>query len=294
MALGLFKKLVIADQLAIPVNTVYGDVHSFSGPQLTFATLLFGLQVYADFAGYTDIALGTAKLFGIKLTENFRQPYFARSVTEFWQRWHISLSTWLRDYLYFPLARKLRAPSLRWLALLITFVISGLWHGAAWTFIVWGTLHGLLLAAELIAKNQLKPSIRSSQPGKLLRLVPVMLTFITITYSWIFFRAVDLGDALYVATGVFSGWGQFAANLGQLETLKQFLFSMGFGLSGFLITLASVPTLFGLDQLETRLSTSEAIGKLSTGWRWAIYYVLAIAILLLGAFGRSTFVYFQF
>src|SRR5690606_7837396 len=145
-------KLVVADRLAVIVGTVYGNVRAFDGPQLMLATLLYAWQIYYDFSGYTDIALGTAQLFGIRLSENFKQPYFSRSVTEVWQRWHISLSSCLPVYLYFSLARNLRSPRWRWLALFTSYAISGLSHGAAWTFAVWGALHGLFMIVELWLK----------------------------------------------------------------------------------------------------------------------------------------------
>lgn len=292
MAYGFFKKLVIADRLAIVVNTVYGNVHAFDGPQLMLATFLYAWQIYCDFSGYTDIALGTAQIFGIRLTENFKQPYFSRSVTEFWQRWHISLSTWLRDYLYFPLARKLRSPQLRWLALFFTFLVSGLWHGAAWTFVVWGALHGLYLVAELWFKNA--RGAGTSQPGRFISLLQSLATFVAVSFAWIFFRAASLADAFYVVTHLFSGSGALLANLANPAYLKDIVLAMGFGLSSLLIIAASIPLLLWLDHLQTSEDLRDQLKRRRPFVRWAIYYLFVSAIVFLGVYGESGFIYFQF
>lgn len=292
MAYGFFKKLVIADRLAIVVNTVYGNVHGFDGPQLMLATFLYAWQIYCDFSGYTDIALGTAQIFGIRLTENFKQPYFSRSVTEFWQRWHISLSTWLRDYLYFPLARKLRSPQLRWLALFFTFLVSGLWHGAAWTFVVWGALHGLYLVAELWFKNT--RGAGNTQPGRLVEILQSLATFAAVSFAWIFFRAADLNEAVYIVTNLFSGASVWIRNILNPAFFKEATIAMGFSLSGLLIIAASLPLLLLLESLQTREGLRMRLNRQQPLTRWAIYYLLVAVIVFMGVYGESGFIYFQF
>jgi D-alanyl-lipoteichoic acid acyltransferase DltB (MBOAT superfamily) len=290
MAFGFFKKLVVADRLAVIVGTVYGNVRAFDGPQLMLATLLYAWQIYYDFSGYTDIALGTAQLFGIRLSENFKQPYFSRSVTEFWQRWHISLSTWLRDYLYFPLARKLRSPRWRWLALFTTFAISGLWHGAAWTFAVWGALHGLFMIVELWLKRPGAPA--PSSPW--LEAAKTIATFIAVSFAWIFFRAADLNDAGYIVTHLFSNLPAWAANLTSPAFFKDALIHMGFSLSSLVIVLISLPLLWLLDRMQSQQDLLERLNQLGRVPRWAVYYLLVVAIAFLGMYGASGFIYFQF
>ncbi len=293
MVYGFFKKLVIADRLAIVVNTVYGNVQGFDGPQLMLATALYAWQIYCDFSGYTDIALGTAQIFGIRLMENFKQPYFSRSVTEFWQRWHISLSTWLRDYLYFPMARKLRTPQLRWLALFTTFLISGLWHGAAWTFAAWGALHGLYLVAELWIKNA-RGAGSNTQPGRLTAVLQSLGTFAAVSFAWIFFRAADLNEAFYVATNLFSGLSAWLGNILNPAFFKEAFIAMGFSLSGLLITLAALPVLLFLEILQAKEGLRARLNCQKPLARWAVYYLLVIAIVFLGIYGESGFIYFQF
>src|ERR1700722_6308236 len=199
---GLFKKMVLADNVADFVKLIYDTPHHYNGAALTLATLLFSLQIYCDFSGYTDIALGLARMMGYYLRVNFRQPYFSSSVGEFWHRWHISLSTWFRDYVYIPLGgNRVKLPRY-YLNLMITFAISGLWHGANWTFVVWGLLHGFyLIAAQIVGP----PAARVSQAlhldrlPRLLTTAKVLLTFSLVTFAWIFFRANNLGDAWFIA-----------------------------------------------------------------------------------------------
>jgi len=201
MLWGLFKKVVVADRLALYVNTVYDNVPSHSGPTLMLATVFFAFQIYCDFSGYSDIAIGAARVMGIDLMQNFAKPYFATSVTDFWRRWHISLSTWFRDYVYLPLGGNRVAP-LRWyLNILITFTISGLWHGANWTFVVWGALNG----AYLIGERALKPvgaGIARRVGGTWLRVLAdpakLLITFGLTCVAWVFFRADSLADASLV------------------------------------------------------------------------------------------------
>lgn len=203
MLLGMFKKVVIADQMAIHVNQIYNHPEDQAGTAFLQATFFFAIQIYCDFSGYTDVARGAARVMGYDLMENFRAPYLATSIHDFWRRWHISLSTWFRDYVYIPLGGN-RQGRLRWnLNLLIMFFISGLWHGANWTFIIWGVLHGCFLIAEN-SLNQLKNRFNSvaSSPAEKKRPVILVLqtifTFLLVCLGWIFFRANSLHDALFI------------------------------------------------------------------------------------------------
>ena len=188
MALGFFEKLVIADRAAVYVDAVYGGWQRASGAQIALATLLFGIQIYCDFGGYSHIAIGAARVLGIRLTDNFRQPYFAVSVRDFWRRWHISLSTWFRDYVYIPLGGSRVSRPRAAFNTMVTFLLSGLWHGASLNFLVWGGLNGLLQVAEGLRPAR-EPGTRG---GRFLRR---LRTFLLICLTWVFFRARALGTA---------------------------------------------------------------------------------------------------
>ncbi|MGA2531523.1 MAG: MBOAT family O-acyltransferase [Candidatus Aminicenantales bacterium] len=204
--LGLFYKLVVADRAAIYVNAVFANADKHSGLTFLVATIFFSFQIYSDFAGYSYVAIGSAKLLGIDIMQNFNRPLFAASIKDFWRRWHISLSTWLRDYVFLPLAysfsrmlKKERYLSIRtdriiyFCAIFVTFFLCGLWHGANWTFIVWGCLHGFYLAVENILKRKTRP-----------RLLNIGLTYILVLFTWVFFRAASIGDALAIVGKMFT------------------------------------------------------------------------------------------
>jgi D-alanyl-lipoteichoic acid acyltransferase DltB (MBOAT superfamily) len=209
IAWGFFKKVVIADRLAIIVNYYYADVSKHTGLGLLFATYAFAFQLYYDFSGYSDMAIGVARLFNIELTQNFKLPYLATTVTDFWRRWHISFSSWLQDYVFRPLQLRLR----HWkvygtlAALLVTFLVSGVWHGASWNFVVWGLIFGAFVMAEVLyapLRKKLDKRFRL-QKSWLVRAWRVALTFNLVSFAWIFFRANNFNDALYVVGHLFSG-----------------------------------------------------------------------------------------
>lgn len=287
MLWGFFKKVVIADRLAILVNTVYGAPSHFSGPILAFATVAFAVQIYADFSGYSDIALGSAEVLGVKLMTNFRQPYVSESVSEFWSRWHISLSSWFRDYLYIPLGGNRVSPLRRKINLLTTFLVSGLWHGANWTYVAWGGLNGLFLVAEgeLLAK-------RKQTTSGLLRLLRVCLTFVLICATWVFFRAATIHDALVVFRRLPVGLASLARPGAMLAQLGQLAVSP----SRLAMTCAAVVVLFWVDAIAARKATHPAdlIAGLPKPPRWGVYFGLSTALVLMGIYGRQQFIYFQF
>ena len=197
MLWGFFQKVVVADRLAPLVDQVYNNPSRFNGPSLAISTVFFAFQIYADFSGYSDIAIGASQVMGIRLMTNFKRPYFSKSVAEFWKRWHISLSTWFRDYLYIPLGGN-RVKLSRWLFnLLFVFTVSGLWHGARWTFVIWGALNGVYLIAEIAFAKVL--SLMPHRPWfatvlRVLNPLRVPLTFGLTCFAWVFFRANTSAD----------------------------------------------------------------------------------------------------
>jgi len=201
MLWGLVKKVVIADRLALYVDRIYGDAPGHDGVTLLVASVLFGFQIYCDFSGYSDIAIGAARVLGFDLMINFRQPYFSRSIREFWQRWHISLSTWFRDYVYIPMGGNRLGTSRMYLNLLATFLVSGLWHGASWTFVVWGGLHGLYLTFSILTERPRAALARTAGLKRVPGLVTAWRIFATnvlVMLAWVFFRADSVPDAMSI------------------------------------------------------------------------------------------------
>ena len=285
---GLFKKIVIADRLAILVNTVYENPGAYEGISLIIATIFFSFQIYCDFSGYSDIAIGVAKLFGINLRINFNLPYLSRSITEFWKRWHISLSSWFKDYLYIPLGGNKVSKIRNIINLFIVFIISGLWHGANYTFIIWGAIHGLLLVIE---KLTFKKENNKDQSLSIPNIFRILTTYLTVTFAWIFFRANNLTDAVYVVKNmlninldnlsIFYQRGA-AANLFEISTYD-------FYLSIFFIMLLLV---FEINSRNTNVVTK--IKSYSIFNRWFFYISFTMVIFWFGKFGFNQFIYFQF
>ncbi len=286
MTWGFFKKLVIADRLAAVVNSVYNNPGDFSGVPILIATYFFAIQIYCDFSGYSDIAIGAAKVLGYDLMENFKQPYFAKSINEFWHRWHISLSTWFRDYVYIPLGGN-RVFVWRWyFNIFIVFLISGLWHGANWTFVIWGALHGvysiLTFVLSKLSNKRIKFSLFSNH-GKWVNLVKIFITFHLVLFSWIFFRANSISDAFQLIKTMF--------------TKFQFSTAYGLNLGGIYeigIIGVSLIILFLVDYFRERGIKLELISRGNLAVRWSLYYALVFSILIFGKFGISEFIYFQF
>jgi D-alanyl-lipoteichoic acid acyltransferase DltB (MBOAT superfamily) len=267
---GLFKKLVIADRLAPMVDQVYNNPEAYSGLNIMLATLFFAEQIYCDFSGYSDIAIGSARVLGFTLMKNFRNPYLSKSVTEFWSRWHISLSTWFRDYLYIPLGGN-RVAVPRWMMnLVVTFLISGLWHGAAWTFIIWGGLNGVFIVSEILLARAF-PTVKMPAVFK------HITTLILICFTWLFFRANNLHDAGVLLGNMFT-FGQPIA-FGVAELWFAFFF------------------IIGLETLQYADEKWGAIHKVMTlpyFVRMAVYAVFITVLLNFGIFNNSQFIYFQF
>jgi D-alanyl-lipoteichoic acid acyltransferase DltB (MBOAT superfamily) len=294
---GLYKKVVVADRLALFVNPVYDDVHSYTGVPLIMATYLYALQLYCDFSGYTDMALGTARIFNITLTRNFNSPYFATSVAEFWRRWHISFSRWLLDYLFKPLQMHFRDKRNAGtaLALLITFTICGIWHGASWTYIAWGALHGIYLASSIFYKPLQKRIYKNIglEKSRLQKIWQTLATFHLVCFAWIFFRANSLGDSAYVITHLFSGVGETLRNINAKGVFRHD-FQLGQKGDQLAIILVSLCVMLYVSFLKNRKDLQQALFDRPAWFRWPVYYALALSVLFLGVSGANRFIYFQF
>jgi alginate O-acetyltransferase complex protein AlgI len=305
MAWGFFKKLVIADRLALVVNGVYADPSQYSGLTLVTATVFFAFQVYADFSGYTDIAVGASRVMGIRILQNFHAPYFSVSIKDFWNRWHISLSRWLRDYIFLPLSyaisrwmkkdRYLGIKTEYWiyfLATLVTFFVCGIWHGTGWNFIVWGLLFAFYLSFAQFTLKQRKKFNKSAglnQSPRLLRFIQIFTTFGLVAFAWIFFRAASITDALLVIDNSFRGWSVS----GVTESFRVFD-NLGLTFNEFLIVFISVTLLMITDRIAESTTIDQYILRRPFLFRWAIYYAILVAIILYGVFEKRPFIYQQF
>lgn len=285
MAWGFFKKLVIADRLALYVSDVYAQPQDFNGLQLTIATIFFAYQIYCDFSGYSDIAIGSARVLGFKLMENFDRPYHSRSISEFWRRWHISLSTWFRDYLYIPMGGSRFGERRHFLSLLVTFGVSGLWHGANWTFVSWGLLNAAYLIIGSLTKelrDLAYASIGLGEKTLARRAIAWATTFVLTCIAWVLFRAETLSDAWYILTHLLVDW-----NVEQIAT-EQFL------LRQMPVALLAIAMLEAVELVQKRVSISELLARLPMAPRWATYAGCVIMVVMFGVFRQTQFIYFQF
>lgn len=272
---GLFKKVVIADRVAMVVDHVYGNVESQNSVTVLVATVLYAIQIYCDFSGYSEIALGTAKVMGFTLMDNFNAPYFSKSIAEFWKRWHISLSTWFKDYLYVPLGGN-RVPVPRWfLNLFLVFLISGLWHGANWTFIIWGALHGIYLIVGILKEKLFPGVIANINRFRGISYVKMLITFILVDFAWIFFRANNFEHAMLIINKLFS---------------LSFDGVMQFGLSHteVLFSFALIILLFFKEKFFLKIKTNNTVVFV------LLFILIAFSCYLFGVFGQKQFIYFQF
>lgn len=295
MLWGFFLKLVIADRAAIIVNTVYNDYGSYPGMYLVVATVLFAFQIYCDFAGYSTIAMGAAKIMGFELMENFDCPYFAKSVSEFWRRWHISLSSWFRDYLYIPLGGNRKGTARKYLNMMIVFLTSGMWHGAQWSFIVWGGINGLyqIIGERLMpVRNKLNKLLRLKRESFGHKLFKVVTTFVLIDFAWIFFRANRFTDAFGIIKSMFSvrnWWVLFDDSL----------FTLGLDWKNFVLLILAIVILLVSDIFKYKgIKVRRVIMRQELWFRWSLYIAAIAGILVFGIWGpgydASAFIYFQF
>jgi alginate O-acetyltransferase complex protein AlgI len=282
---GLFKKVVIADRLGLYVDAVYKDVHAFTGLPLLLATYAYAFQIYMDFSGYTDMALGSARLFNINLTQNFNGPYLATSVADFWRRWHITFSRWILDYIFKPLQMQWRNWK-NWgtaTALIVAFIISGIWHGASWGFVIWGALHGLYMACSVFYKPYQKKlhKVLGIEKTRFLKVWQIFVTFNLVSFAWVFFRSSNIADAIYVISNMLNGVKGIRSG---------FLLSQG-RWNLFVIALSIiVVAIYSFLQTQDLL-----IGFWKSNFiaRWTTYISLVIIILMFWTVSKS-FIYFNF
>jgi alginate O-acetyltransferase complex protein AlgI len=290
---GLFKKVVIADRLSLFVNQVYGNTTDYKGLPLITATIFFAFQIFCDFSGYSDIALGSAKCMGFDLMMNFNRPYMATSIGEFWQRWHISLSTWFRDYVYIPLGGN-RVSKLKWYRnILIVFILSGIWHGANWTFVVWGLLHGLYLVIE--HKFYLYfPSLKKA-PGISVTIIKRLNVFIFAAFAWVFFRSSNVSQAFYIIKNFFAN---IPLQIRQVISNEHFsrlqLLYMNQPGSEFFLAVIFLLVMMIIHFLQKTDTFDNWLIRKPTYFRWSFYYGLVLVFVCFGIFNRSEFIYFQF
>jgi D-alanyl-lipoteichoic acid acyltransferase DltB (MBOAT superfamily) len=282
MAVGYYKKLVIADVVGQYVDWAYADLASYKGSDLVVVIFFFTMQIYCDFSGYSDIAIGSAKLMGIDLMTNFQSPYFSKSVKEFWSRWHISLSTWFKDYVYIPIGGNRCSKARNYINILITFLISGLWHGASWTFVFWGAIHGVAQIIEKIFSKPLK-SFRNTKAGKW---IATIVVFIFCNIVWVFFRAETFRDAVYVIKNTVYGISNPSTYV---------LSSLGLNRWILLFILITILILALYDYFNIDGKAIEKVGHWNKAVQWGLYIVVGLMIVFLSQKGVATdFVYFQF
>lgn len=293
IALGLFKKVVIADSLAVYVNTVYSNLPLYKGLSFVVATVFFAFQIYCDFSGYSDIAIGSGKLLGIKLMKNFDSPYFSQSIREFWSRWHISLSTWFRDYVYIPLGGSRKKLPRHLLNLMITFLLSGLWHGANWTFVCWGALHGFYIIIETVVRKYVFRHTGKEIPRKtgsgVLSFLQMLLTFTLVCFAWVFFRANTLSDAFYGLSHMFDGIGS------PIKYVEDAARMLGLDRYDLLVRLLPVALLAIYDFANRKTNALDMISEWKPIIRWPVYILVIWFVLFYpGTGGGAEFIYFQF
>ena len=294
MLWGMFEKIVIADRLALLVDYVYDHYAQLPGATIVLATVFFAFQIYCDFGGYSDIARGCAKMMGVDLMVNFKSPYFfSHSISNYWQRNHISLSQWFTEYVYIPLGGSRKGRAKQYLFTTITFFLSGLWHGAEWSFVIWGLLQAVYINLE-------RACHRSKEPPKPppLHLLAILTTFALSCFSLIFFRAANTGDALYVVRHALWGIGDPAQYCKNLLTNLTGLEAMGLGLRQGAFLLGALLLLFLFDLADERTDAIAMVSRWPLAVRWGCYLGLALIVLIFGVYGPGydvrAFAYFQF
>lgn len=295
MLYGYFLKMVIGDRAAILVNFVFENYEAYMGLEIFVAITIYSIQIYADFFGYTCIAIGAAQTMGFTLLQNFNHPFFAVSVGDYWRRWHISLSMWLRDYIYFPLGGSRCSKIKKYRNILITFFISGLWHGANWTFIIWGMIHGLSIILDDIFKpvfQKIYSIFNINTQCFSFRLFQIIIAFLIINYSLLFFRAPDIETAVIMTKQMFSVWNPWIF-------FDNSLYDMGLSRKDFYVLCFSIIILWAVSFMQEKgIKIREELAKQNLVFRWILYWIAIFGILTFGVYGTAynanQFIYFQF
>lgn len=289
---GMFKKVVIADRMAPAVEQVYSNIHVNNGVSIAVATFFFAIQVYCDFSAYSDIAIGSANIMGFNLMRNFKRPYFSKSIGEFWKRWHISLSTWFRDYLFIPLGGS-RVSTSRWVFnIMVVFVCSGLWHGARWTYVMWGAMHGIYLVIGRFTRpyrDKALKKLRIDRKWKISQLVSILITFALFCFALMFFRVNSIPDGIYATKELFS----IKADMFSIPDLMT---KMNASMNDIIFMFLCSSILLVVELIETKIDIKETLENKIWPIRWLIYLVLIFSVILLGLYGvgDAAFIYFQF
>lgn len=295
MIWGYFLKLVIADRIAIFVDNMYGNVGVYDGRYLLLASVLFAVQIYCDFAGYSTIAIGAAEVMGFQLMDNFNSPYLSQSVAEFWRRWHISLSSWFKDYLYIPLGGNRKGKVRKYINIMIVFLVSGLWHGANWSYVVWGGLNGIYQVVGAIftpLRNRIKEKLHLKKRPLPLMIIYMIVTYILVDFTWIFFRADNVQHAFAVIDSIFNMNNQALLENGTL-------YDLGLSRPNFIVLGVSLVILLAADICKYRgIKVRSVILNLNIVIRWAVIIAGILGILVFGIWGSgysaTNFIYFQF
>ncbi|MBQ7765273.1 MAG: MBOAT family protein [Lachnospiraceae bacterium] len=293
---GLFMKMVIADRIAIFVNQIFLNIYAYGTIELILGAVAFAIQIYCDFNGYSTIAIGAAKVMGFELMENFKVPYFSTSIKEFWRRWHISLSSWFKDYLYIPLGGNRCGRIRKYCNLMITFLVSGLWHGAAWTYVIWGGLHGVYqIAGDVLSpvRSKVIKWLRVDTSAFSYKFGQMAITFALTTFAWIFFRAGSIDQAIYYIQRLFTKWNPWVL-------FDQSLYNIGLDVIEMNVLMIALLCLVIVDLLKYKKDISVAgfLMKQNLWFRWAVLLFFILAVLVYGKYGinfdSSKFIYFDF
>ena len=294
MLWGFFEKIVIADRVAVLVNQVFDQYTKYSGFSIVLAVVLFAVQIYCDFSGYSDMAIGAARVMGFSLMQNFKRPYFAKSVSDFWRRWHIALSSWLRDYVYIPLGGNRRGKVRKYFNIMVTFLVSGLWHGANWTYVIWGLLHGVYQVLGGLLKpfrDGVTKAFHIDKNSFSNRLFRILFTFILVDFAWIFFKAPSAGAAFQIIGRMFGTFNPWVLLDGTVYTL-------GLDQKDFFVMLFSIGVLLLVSLLRRNHSLSRELDKQNIVFRWGLYFGAIFFVLIFGIYGpsfnASQFIYFKF
>ncbi len=295
MLWGFFQKMVVGDRIAVIVDKVYAEYTTYSGYYLVVATVLFAIQIYCDFGGYSTIAMGAAKVMGFRLTDNFECPYMSQSVAEFWRRWHVTLSSWFRDYLYIPLGGNRKGKIRKYMNCLIVFTLSGLWHGAEWSFVVWGALNGVYQVVADLLKPLRDKAVKIFGMNRELfshKLYRIVGTFILVDFAWLFFRAQDMSQAIQIVDSIIH-----ADNMHIL--VDGSLYQLGLDWKNYTLMLISIGILLVVDFVKYHgICIRQAICRQELWFRWIVCIAAVLIILVFGMWGsgydEKAFIYFQF